>query len=464
MLQNLDLGKIKHFLSHTTLFSDLRHIDDQIYESESILKTSLPVLAIITFVLLLSVILTGQNQYTTLVLISLSLLFVEYILATRGYVIIASYAVSLTPAVMISYSYANYIDFNDEISLFFAFWLAIFFSALFLPRIHYLISLIITFVIIIFTLQVIEGFTIAHYIENFDLIFSFVLVVMFATALFFGRHLMANLLLIEIDKKNKANIALIEKSKSIEKARSEAETASKNKSMFLASVSHELRTPLNGIINFSGFVKSGKFGDVAPQHTHMLERIHDSGYELLKLINNVLDSSKIASDSFVLFYEDDVIIDDLFDGFDQVQNFKFNNSLGQAIADADISFALRGIDEAYPLLNLDADRIRQALFEVLMLCFYYTTSGSVCVDVSQSASNRLSIRIEDSSGDILNSITPDLFDLKNLTTGEIVFHIGLGLSIAKEIIELHGGTIDYLHGPKGNIFQIELPVFKERLS
>ena len=362
---------------------------------------------------------------------------------------------------IILYSYTNLVDFNDEISLFFAFWLPIFFSALSLPFVHYIISLSLTLLIMIYTLQVVEKFTIEIYVYNYDFLFIFSLAVVFATALSFGRHLMARSLLIEINKMQKANKALLQKTKKIEKARTKAEAASKNKSIFLASVSHELRTPLNGIINFSKFVKNGTYGAVAPQHSHMINRIYENGHELLKLINNVLDSSKIASDSFMLFYEDDIRIEEVFDGFDQIHNFKFKNTKGQAIVDANISFSLNYNNETYALLQVDTGRLRQALFEILTLCFYYTTSGSVCMNISQ-LDNNLIIYIEDSSGNALDNIRSELFNLPKLSNDEIIFHIGLGLSIAKEIIELHGGTITYSHNLKGNIFQIALPIIKEQ--
>lgn len=222
-MSNLTLGENKQDTFSSDITNNLLIKYDGIEESKRILKIGLPIIGLTTLFIFVSIIVTDQSQYMIVASISFVLLFVEYMLATRGHVIVASYIVSLTPSVMIAYSYVYYLDFTDEISVLYAFWLSIFFSALFLPGIHYVISLVLTLLTIAFTLQFIEGFTVAQYIEHFDLLFTFSLAVMFATSLFFGRHLMSKLLIQEVEKKNRANKILLAKTQAMEKVRAEAE-------------------------------------------------------------------------------------------------------------------------------------------------------------------------------------------------------------------------------------------------
>ncbi|MEO1165747.1 MAG: histidine kinase dimerization/phospho-acceptor domain-containing protein, partial [Chloroflexota bacterium] len=89
-------------------------------------------------------------------------------------------------------------------------------------------------------------------------------------------------------------------------ARQKAEQADQTKSAFLASMSHELRTPLNAIINFSKFLGKEVPGPINEEQKQLIGHISDSGQHLLRLINDVLDMSRIAAGSLALFVEDDI--------------------------------------------------------------------------------------------------------------------------------------------------------------
>lgn len=243
-------------------------------------------------------------------------------------------------------------------------------------------------------------------------------------------------------------------------SKEQAEEASRTKSAFLANMSHEIRTPMNSILGFSEMLSS-KIED--PKHISYLNSIRSSGKNLLTLINDILDLSKVEAGAIeinsqliqtrVFFSE----IEDIFLAYAKEKNLEFHLSIE---------------DDIPPGIYLDELRIRQILTNLLGNAVKFTDTGSVRLSVQQKIKKEndvlktkeqfidLIIRIEDTGIGISESFLPNLFKTFQQEDNEITRRFGgtgLGLSISKRLAEMMNGDIlveSTLH--KGSIFTLYL--------
>lgn len=216
-------------------------------------------------------------------------------------------------------------------------------------------------------------------------------------------------------------------------AKDAAETASHAKSEFLAHMSHELRTPLNAIIGFSEIIKNQKFGPGSERYPVYAGDILSSGTHLLGLINDILNLSKLEAGRFVL-HEEDIDLNALV-------NSCLNVMGTQAMAGKiEISASL---DSAGRWVRADERRLRQVLLNLLSNAVKFTPEGGQ-VRVSSVAKNGgLAILVSDTGAgmapeDIPNAMTP--FGQIDSKVRRKLEGTGLGLPLAKQLVELHGGT------------------------
>jgi signal transduction histidine kinase/CheY-like chemotaxis protein len=228
------------------------------------------------------------------------------------------------------------------------------------------------------------------------------------------------------------------------------------KSQFLANMSHELRTPLNSIIGFSRVIIKGIDGPVTELQQQDLNAIYNSGQHLLGLINDVLDLSKIEAGKMELAL-DEVNMADL-------TNSVLSTVIG-LIKDKPITLK-RNIQPNLPLVRADAIRIRQVMINLLSNAAKFTDEGEISVAVSAKSATSGQPELMVSVTDTGPGITPEdqakLFqpfsqvdDSPTRRTGGS----GLGLSISKHLIEMHGGRIGVQSSPgKGSTFFFTLPL------
>ncbi|MDR0859345.1 MAG: response regulator [Oscillospiraceae bacterium] len=225
------------------------------------------------------------------------------------------------------------------------------------------------------------------------------------------------------------------------------------KSSFLATMSHEIRTPMNAIIGISEIqLSSGELpGNVAED----LERIHNSGENLLAIINDILDLSKIETGKLELVpakYDIPSLINDIV----QVNIIR--------IGSKQIEFFIN-IEETLPV-NLFGDelRIKQAVSNILSNAFKYTDCGSVTLSVSH-VKNDSGIILVFSVADTGQGMKPE--DIKKLFLDYTQFNkeanrgvegTGLGMSITKQLIAMMNGeiSVESEYG-KGSTFTISIP-------
>jgi len=213
-----------------------------------------------------------------------------------------------------------------------------------------------------------------------------------------------------------------------------AETANQAKSEFLANMSHELRTPLNAIIGFSEVIKRVMFGPLSERYRSYGGDIFDSGNHLLKLINDILDLSKLEAGHFEL-HEENV---------DVAAVIGASKRLVESQAERGKVRVTVAIDADLPLIRADDRRMRQVLINILSNAVKFTPEGGLVRVQSAVRDAGLMISVSDtgigmSSEEIPKALEP--FGQIDSTISRKYEGTGLGLPLAKHLVELHGGTL-----------------------
>jgi len=216
-----------------------------------------------------------------------------------------------------------------------------------------------------------------------------------------------------------------------------AEQANKNRSEFLSNMTHELRTPLNSVIGFSEVIKTQFTSEtVDPQALEYVEEIYQGGHNLLGIINDILELTRIEAGS-VSIQTEEICIGDIAQS---CVNF-FRTS----IEDKQIEINLQQ-RETWGLVEADPQLIRQIILKVLSNAIKFSPSGSQ-VEISglAEANGCLSIIVEDngigmSDEEILIALEP--FGQVDGSLSRSNDGTGLGLPLVKLLLELHGGSLD----------------------
>lgn len=252
--------------------------------------------------------------------------------------------------------------------------------------------------------------------------------------------------------------------KEIEEKAKALEIASKYKSEFLANMSHELRTPLNSILVLSQML--GEKRDNTPLTDKQLEFakiIHSSGEDLLKLINDILDLSKVEAGKM------DVIFEDLY--LDELGQY-IERSFRPIAVQKGLNFTIN-IEKGTPRkIVSDTQRVQQIVNNLLSNAFKFTQHGEVTMTIGQAkikdikgvemdSNGMVSIAVSDTGigipQDKQNAIF-EAFKQCDGTTSRKYGGTGLGLSISKELAALLGGKIELISEQgKGSTFTLFLP-------
>jgi signal transduction histidine kinase len=245
--------------------------------------------------------------------------------------------------------------------------------------------------------------------------------------------------------------AIQQREVSLQAAREQAERASQVKSMFLASVSHELRTPLNAIINLTKFVGLGMYGPVNDEQQDILHKVEARSIHLLKLINDVLDISKIETGSLELFIEGNQDIETIVrSAVDTAQSL---------LPDKPVKIICQ-IEPDLPTLTCDAQRIQQIVLNLLSNACKFTEQGEIRVR-GYRQDNEIIISVSDSGSGIAPDNHALIFEAfrqtkDGLRKGE---GTGLGLPISRRLAEAHGGRLWVKSAlGEGATFYVALPL------
>ena len=235
----------------------------------------------------------------------------------------------------------------------------------------------------------------------------------------------------------------------------ELRKADKHKSEFLANMSHELRTPLNAILGYTELILDDIYGEVPIRIREVIERLEKNGSHLLRLINDVLDISKIEAGQLELTLEE-------YAFQETVQTVL--TSLDPLAAEKKLRLQTR-IAPHLPHGKGDQQRIAQVLVNLIGNAIKFTEQGEIAVDIA-TADNRFLVKVSD-TGPGLSDLEKDYIfsefyqvDRRNSRSKR---GSGLGLSIAKRIVELHGGAIWVESVPgEGSTFIFTLPIRVEK--
>jgi len=227
--------------------------------------------------------------------------------------------------------------------------------------------------------------------------------------------------------------------------------ASRLKSLFLANMSHELRTPLNAIIGFAELLGSGTVAVDSPAQVSFLGHISNSGRQLLRLINDVLDLSKVEAGKLDLFPESA----NLALIFDEVQQI-----LQMEIERKKLRFSAT-IEPGLNGLVLDVLRLKQVLYNYLSNAIKFTPEGGqISLRAQSDGALRFRIEVEDSGIGIAAHDLPRLFtQYQQLDAGYAKKYqgAGLGLALARRLVHAQQGHVGVRSEPGvGSVFHLVL--------
>lgn len=241
-----------------------------------------------------------------------------------------------------------------------------------------------------------------------------------------------------LTRKLAANVEILENTtESLAEAKGDAERSSRAKSEFLANMSHELRTPLNAIIGFSEVIKDERLGPVGTAaYSDYAEKIHESGLHLLNLVNDILDLSIVEAGAADIA-EEVVEVSTIIDAAVRL--------IGQTAEKRSLKVETE-LPDRLPLLRADPRKLQQILLNLLSNAIKFTPPrGRVRLKAWNSEDGGFVIQVVDTGVGIAPEDIPKALShfgrIGNVFTRQ-QGGTGLGLPLAKTLVELHGGSLD----------------------
>jgi len=243
-----------------------------------------------------------------------------------------------------------------------------------------------------------------------------------------------------------------ERTDELQKANIALEKANRLKSEFLATMSHELRTPLNSIIGFAEVLKDEVVGTISAEQKEYLSDIHGSGQHLLNMINSILDLSKIEAGKLELHYEEFPVKEAVNEVLNTI--IGFSNKKGIRIN--------THIHEDVPSITVDKVKFKQIMFNLLSNAVKFTPeNGRVAINASLM-NQYVQIAVSDTGIGIKSEDMDKIFEAFRQLDASYARRYegtGLGLTLTKRLIELHGGKIWVISEfGKGSTFTFTLPI------
>ena len=233
----------------------------------------------------------------------------------------------------------------------------------------------------------------------------------------------------------------------------ELEQASRYKSDFLANMSHELRTPLNSSLILAKLLADNPNDNLTDEQVKYAQTIQSSGNDLLNLINDILDLSKIEA-GHVEIRPESVTVERLANNLRQ---------LFQPIAqEKKLDFAVEIAPECPRGIETDVQRLEQVLKNLLSNAFKFTEAGQVGLSIGRAAEGQIAFSVSDTGIGIAEEQQQSIFEAFHQADGTISRKYGgtgLGLSISRQLVRLLGGSIALKSRQgQGSTFTITIPV------
>ncbi|WP_322402272.1 response regulator [Massilia luteola] len=248
------------------------------------------------------------------------------------------------------------------------------------------------------------------------------------------------------------NTALVQAQDQLRDRALELERASRYKSEFLANMSHELRTPLNSSLILAKLLADNGNGNLNEEQVRFAQTIYSAGNDLLNLINDILDISKVEAGKLELVPED-LPLRRVIEGLARV----FEPLARQKRLAFDLS-----VEPDVPMsIHTDRQRLEQILKNLLSNAVKFTDAGKVTLHVSAGTDGWIQFAVQDSGIGIAAEQQDKIFDAFHQADGSTARKYGgtgLGLSISRDLTALLGGTLTLTSAPgEGSTFTLCLP-------
>jgi len=237
------------------------------------------------------------------------------------------------------------------------------------------------------------------------------------------------------------------------KRRQEIEKIDKAKSEFISIASHQLRTPLTAVKGYISMILEGTYGQLAEKQTKPLENVYQSNERLIRLVNDLLNLSRLDAGK-IEFSPELISLEEIVS--DIIEELKINAEK------KGLYIKMVKPPEPLPKIMVDQDKLRQVILNIFDNAIKYTKEGGVTFELKK-LDEQEEIKVSDTGEGMDEGELNSLFQMFSRATAGTQLHAegaGLGLYVAKQFIEMHGGKI-WAESPgksKGSTFYIQLPI------
>ena len=232
----------------------------------------------------------------------------------------------------------------------------------------------------------------------------------------------------------------------------ELDQATRYKSDFLANMSHELRTPLNSSLILAGVLAENREGNLTPDQVTYAQTIREAGNDLLNLINDILDLSKIEAGRMELQVED-LRIDRILDSVQR--------TFGPIAEQKGLVLKTEAVSDVPPSVRSDSQRLQQVLKNLVSNAVKFTAAGEISVRALNGPDDTVTFQVSDTGIGIPSDKQEAVFGAfqqADSTTSRKYGGTGLGLSICRELAHLLRGSVSLVSEPdQGSTFSFTIP-------
>jgi len=250
-----------------------------------------------------------------------------------------------------------------------------------------------------------------------------------------------------------------EAEKELQKAVKKAENASKQKNLFFSNLSHEIRTPMNGIIGFSKLLRDNN--NTEENKRKYLSQIESESNQLMRIINDMLDLSRLESGKLVILNKKvdvGMLLSDIVDTYISRLELQENKKIKFKVS----------IPKNPIVAELDPERVSQVLHNLITNAIKFTIEGTIEIGYSIYKNEKIRIWVKDEGIGIKAEQQDLIFERFSQIEENLSLQmggLGLGLSISKSILNAIGGTISLKSNyGKGSKFSIEFPFKREQIK
>jgi signal transduction histidine kinase/DNA-binding response OmpR family regulator len=232
-------------------------------------------------------------------------------------------------------------------------------------------------------------------------------------------------------------------------AKEDAERASRFKDRFLSTMSHELRTPLNAVMGFSDLLSDKRYGELNERQQRYVSHINTGGRHLLKLINDILDLTKIEAGRMEISCED-LSVESIFSEVVSALRPLAEKKLQTLTAHAEPDLGV----------HADATRFKQVLMNLVGNAIKFTPEAGRIEVTAQQIEREVQVKVRDNGPGIAQEEQKRIFDAfyRLRKSGEGAEGTGLGLAITESLVKLQGGSLGLESEPgRGSCFYFTLP-------